>query len=156
MKILSNFHWQSSQKYRARLCCDLELDLGMGYPGIHEFCHDSNLWGILRDDRLTIMAGYASDLCSPGFYLFGKWYGTPSKGAELPAFLHDFARQFMRPNVACSPWDRKGSDDLFYNALRMMRHPLAGTYHGAVAGPIGDLWMRLNRPRPETYCRCHE
>lgn len=155
MKLLSEFHWKSSPKYRAVLTCDPVIDLQMGYRGDHEFVHEGTTWGFLHDDILTMQAGYASDLCSPGFYLFGKWHGTYSKGCEIPAYLHDFARQFMRPNVACSPWDRKGADDLFYNAMTMVKFPGRGLYHGAVKGPIGNLWMHLNRSRPKTSCRCH-
>jgi hypothetical protein len=153
MKQLSEFHFQPTRKYRAVLTCDLELNLGMGYKGYHEFCADSGqLLGILSDDDLTIFAGYASDLCSPGFYLFGRWYGTPSKGMELEAFLHDFARQVM--DVPCCPWDRKGSDDLFYNAGKMRGHGMRiKIYHGAVAGFFGSLWIKLNKPRHEVYCR---
>lgn len=154
MKLLSEFHHQASKTHRAVLTCDLTVNLGEGHVGYHEFCHDQNLWGILNNDRLTIMAGYASDLCSPGFYLFGKWYGTPSKGAELASFLHDFTRQFMRPNVECSPWDRKATDRIFYNALCMTRFPGRDLYHGAVSNILGDVWMWLNRPRPDVYCRC--
>lgn len=155
MKRLSEFDWISTRKYRGMLTADLVLDLGMGYRGRHDFRHTGTSWGILSDDQLTIFAGYASDLCSPGFYLLGRWWGTPSRNAELPAFLHDFVRQFMAPAVACSPWDRKGADDLFYNALRMQRHPLAGTYHGAVSGPLGRIWERINKPRLAVSCACH-
>lgn len=155
MTIVTPFQWTSSREYRAVLTADAKVYLGMGYSGRHEFCsEDGTLRGVLENDMLTLRAGYASDLCSPGYYLFGKWFGTPSKGAEIPAFLHDFARQFMRPNVACSPWDRKGSDVIFYNALTMVKHPLRDIYHGAVAGVFGNAWMALNRPRPKNYCRC--
>jgi TM2 domain-containing membrane protein YozV len=153
MRLLSQCRHEPTRRHRAVLTADLSLDLGMGYRGTHHFYHEQTLWGVLVDDHLHILAGYASDLCSPGFYLFGRWWGTPSKGAELASILHDFARQFMRPAVACSPWDRKGSDDLFYNALCLSNHPLASTYHGAVAGRLGDLWLRLNRPRPAVSCK---
>lgn len=151
MKLLSDFHWKSTSSHRAVLTCDVTVDLEEGYTGYHEFCHDNNLWGILRGDKLTIMAGYASDLCSPGFCLFGRWYGTPSRGDELAAILHDFTRQFMAPNLECSPWKREDTDRIFYNSLSRGRRSL---YHGAVAGPLGSLWIWLNKPRPDVYCRC--
>lgn len=154
MKRISEFCWQPTRKYRAVLTADLVLDLGMGYKGRHEFCAgEGQLLGILNDDKLTILKGYASDLCSPGFYLFGRWFGTPSKGLELEAFVHDFARQMV--GLPCCPWDRKGSDDLFYNAGKMRGHGMKiDVYHGAVAGRLGNLWMRLNKPRHDVYCRC--
>lgn len=136
------------------MTCDALWDLEMGYRGYHEFCHEDLLLGILRDDRLTILKGYASDLCSPGWYLLGEWYGTPSKGKEDKSIVHDFTRQFMRPHVACSPWDRKATDDIFYNGMRDSKTWGKSLFHGAVAGPIGSAWMWLNKPRPDVYCRC--
>ncbi len=153
MKLISTFHWSPSRKWRAVLGGDLVIDLGIGHRGHHEFVHGQTVWGTLINDRLTIFAGYASDLCSPGFYLFGRWFGTPSRGAELPAILHDFLRQFMAPNLACSPWDRHETDRLFFNALEMVGFCGRDVYHGAVAGPIGSLWIWLNKPRPDVYCR---
>jgi hypothetical protein len=153
MKQLSSFYFDPSRKYRAVLACDLVIDLGAGFRGHHEFQHQETLWGVLDDDRLTIFAGYASDLCSPGFYFCGRWFGTPSKGAELAAFLHDFLRQFMAPNLACSPWDRAETDRLFYNAMTMLGFRGRDIYNGAVAGPLGSLWIWLNKPRPDVYCR---
>lgn len=152
MKLLSEFTWEPSRKYRAVTTCDIVLDLGMGYVGSHEFrTKDNRLLGILNDDRLTIFAGYASDLCSPGWYFLGRWYGTPSKGMELEAILHDFARQVM--DTPCCPWDRHGSDDLFYNCGKMRGHGMKiDLYHGAVAGPVGSLWIWLNRPRHDIFC----
>lgn len=154
MKQITDLHYNPSKTHRAVLTSELVVDLGEGHVGYHEFCHDGNLWGILNNDRLAIMAGYASDLCSPGFYLFGKWYGTPSKGAELAAFIHDFTRQFIRPNVECSPWTRKDTDRIFYNALKMTRFKGRDIYHGAVSGFLGSFWTWINRPRHDVYCRC--
>lgn len=154
MILLSEFDFKSTRKHRGVLTCDVELDLEMGYKGSHEFHHKKTCWGRIDDDHLTMLAGYASDLCSPGFWLFGKWRGTYSEGMELESILHDFARQFMRPGLACSPWDRKGTDDLFYNAGQMRGSKLIPTYHAFVASPIGSAWMALNRARPEVYCRC--
>lgn len=151
MKQLAGFHFSSDKKYRAKLTADLVLDLGMGYRGYHVFAHEETRWGMLNNDVLTIFAGYASDLCSPGIYVFGVWLGTPSRGMELEAFVHDFLRQFM--SVPCVPWDRKSSDAIFYNAGIMRGHNMKiKVYHGAVAGKLGDLWMWLNKERPEVSC----
>jgi hypothetical protein len=154
MILLSEFEFAPTRKHRGVLRRDLELDLCMGFTGQHEFYHKATCWGRANDDHLTILAGYASDLCSPGFWLFGKWRGTYSQGMELEAFLHDFLRQFMRPGLPCSPWGRKTTDDLFYNAGKMRKSKLIPTYHAFVASPIGSAWIALNRARPDVSCRC--
>ena len=154
MHLLSPVSWKSTRKYRAVTTGDLVLDLCMGFKGTHFFYCGETLLGMIVDDILTIFAGYASDLCSPGFYLLGMWVGTYSRGMELEAFLHDFLRQFLIP---CAPWDRKITDTLFYNAGRMRGHGIRiKIYHGAVSGKLGDAWMWLNKSRPDVYCRSHE
>ena len=103
--------------------------------------------------RLVVHAGYASDGYSPVIsYPFSRdpqdpWLRltpTPQCGFA-PAILHDITRQFL--NVPGCPWDREQTDTWFFNCLVAggMSRRRAGIYHHAVAGPIGDVYIKATR-----------
>jgi len=139
-------------KYRFQLIADFEIDLRKGWTGYHDFFDKDSRIAVLDGDKLTIMAGYAFDGCSPAFRIGGYWFGTPTPPATVAAALvHDCLRQFM--GVKCAPFTRKDTDDIFYDILKAHKFPLADEYHGAVAGMAGTLFSKLTR-RPKTlHCR---
>ena len=105
-----------------------------------------------RNGRLIVHVGYASDGYSPVIYSpWGKaddpWLRltpTPRCGFA-PAILHDVTRQFL--NVPGCPWDREQTDEWFFNCLVAggVSKRRAGVYHHAVAGIVGDLYIRATR-----------
>jgi len=104
--------------------------------------------GLCVDGILRIYAGYACDGYSPVLKIFGKFIRlTPTpKCGMLPAVVHDFTRQFIE--VKGCPWDRKFSDDLFYDLLVAgQEKKIASIYHGAVAGKVGDLFIAISRKK---------
>lgn len=116
------------------------------------FYTGNQLLGRLSSDgRLEIAQKYACDGYSPTIRFFTKWLRitpTPKKAGFFPAILHDFTRQFCE--VEGSPWGRKESDTWFYDVLINGGESkrLAGTYYGAVAKTIGDIWFKFRRHDP--------
>jgi hypothetical protein len=154
-RLLSDFAYGPSESYRGVLHRDCVVDLCKGFRGFHEFRHGKRLLGVLFDDRLTIVEGYASDLCSPAVRIGKVWIGTPTSDREaLAAFVHDFVRQTMR--LPCSPWDRKTTDDLFWDFLTERKSRVRRLYHFAVSSGIGSLYIALSKPDPQITCTCHE
>ena len=102
---------------------------------------------------LTVKAGYALDGYSPviscPFFCDPEdpWLRlTPTpKCGFAPAILHDITRQFL--NVPGCPWDREQTDEWFYNCLIAggTSKRRAGVYHHAVAGPVGDIYIKATR-----------
>lgn len=152
MKIVEELVLGPHRKYRAVVVKRFVVDLEKGFKGRHEFKHYNGFHlGSLNDDLLTINEGYTSDLASPAINVLGKWIGTPTGRREGPGvIIHDFTRQTMR--IPCSPWDRKITDDLFYDALVLCGSRLAGVYHAAVSGFAGDLFLRFTQKPLDVYC----
>lgn len=131
--------------------------MGRDLGAIYEFCSDDQL--LARHDRgkLSILKGYASDGYSPVIRLpFGKFLRlTPTPKAGMwPALGHDLTRQFV--DVEGCPWARLDTDTFFYNWLVVggTSPDMAGTYYGAVAGPVGDAFIKLTRkPDPHLWIK---
>ena len=152
MKIIRSAVRGKHHKYRAFLLNCPQYDLQKGYKSRHTFIHDNGfVLGSVIGDILTINEGYTSDLASPAIRIFGKWVGTPTSERELDGvILHDFLRQTMR--VLCSPWNRKDTDDLFYEALLEGGSKRAGLYHWAVSSAPGDLFLKLTTKPLDVHC----
>jgi hypothetical protein len=154
-RLLSDFRWHGSFSYRAKLDRDCTVDLRKGLRGCHEFYDEFDFrFAILEDDRLTMMRGLTSDLCSPATYAFGFWIGTPSGNKEaLAAYVHDTTRQILAAGCV-NGLTRKMTDDLFYDFLTEARSKWNRLFHHAVAGPVGTAYMMI-KPKPIVYCSCH-
>ena len=142
-------------KHRFVLVEDWKVDLQMGLRGYHELRDNDSLWAVLHDDLLTVMAGYACDGCSPAWRVFGRWYGTPTPpGAIGPAIVHDVLRGYL--GLPCLKYDRKFTDDVFYNLLKRSGFEWGDVYHGAVAGFWGNVYIKMTAARPSSaVCACH-
>jgi hypothetical protein len=103
--------------------------------------------------QLIVHEGYACDGYSPVLSCPFKsdrsdpWLRltpTPACG-YAPAILHDITRQFL--GVQGCPWDRKQTDEWFYNCLLAggVSKRMAGIYHHAVAGSFGSLYIAATR-----------
>jgi hypothetical protein len=136
---------------------DLKIDLGMGLYGYHEFYDGETLEGVLDDDTVTIFSGFRSDGCSPAWRIpfTNQWVGTFTPYAALPGcFAHDFLSKYRAPK--CTGLSRKMTDDVFWNLLHLEGFGLRDIYHGAVAGPAGNLYLHLQRKKPSNAgCRIH-
>ncbi len=154
-RILSELRYTSGGRYRFCLTADLAVDLGLGLNGNHVLRDGETDWAILRGDILTIFEGYAFDGCSPAWQIFGRWFGTPTpRKAVAAAAVHDCLRGYL--GLDCLHYTRKDTDDVFWNMLKAEGFPMGGVYHGAVAGPIGSLYIRLTAARPnKANCKCH-
>lgn len=153
MIFLSPFREEPGDTYRSCLTADFTVDLEKGYQGNHDFVSLENgfRFASLHDDFFTLYTGYASDLCSPAVRIGRKWLGTPSSEKEKPgAYIHDAARQVMR--LACCPWNRKDTDDFFWDALTVTGSRQRNTYHFAVSSVIGSVFMLLTRKEPDCFC----
>jgi hypothetical protein len=155
IRILSDLRYQYGGKYRFQLTGDLVVYLNKGWQGHHDLCDGETTWAILDDDKLTIMAGYSFDGCSPSIRMFGRWFGTPTpKKAVAASAVHDALRGYM--GIKCLSYTRKDTDDVFFDMLKLSGFALGSVYHGAVAGPIGSLYSRLTSARPNNArCSCH-
>jgi hypothetical protein len=146
MLLTHGTHYQITERWPVVIRVPLATGLPIASPPL-DFLSGNQLLGTLDADRLTIMPGYACDGYSPVFRLCGRWVRlTPVPPAGLwPAVLHDFLRQFQA--VPGCPWNRKNTDDWFYDALTAggTWHRQAGLYHAAVAGPAGTAWIKLTR-----------
>jgi hypothetical protein len=122
----------------------LAVNLGLGLRGYHLFMHKGQPIGHLKDDRLRIFQGYASDGASPHFGTIGKVrIGTPSHAKTAPGFfVHDFLYQFAP--LKCCPWTYAQADDVLYRLMRNEGSVLAAPYYTAVA-LLGGLHRRLTR-----------
>jgi hypothetical protein len=115
------------------------------FGGTYHFYSGDKLLAIHKLSLLVILGGYASDGYSPVKRLFGKWIRfvrTPKCGFG-PAVIHDLTRQFL--NTPGCPWDRKQTDDWFYNCLRRGGEPHTGIFHRAVAGSLGTAYIWMTR-----------
>lgn len=155
-RLLSDFVHGPSHGFRSWLKYDCIVDLRKGLRGVHEFTEWGHLFAILDDDRLTICGNQGSDLCSPAVKIGPFWIGTPSGPNEaLAAWVHDTTRRAMR--AGCSGLTRKMTDDLFYDFLTEARSRCSRLYHGAVASPIGSLYMRFTQSKLNGIaCTCHK
>ena len=125
----------------------ISAPLGFDLGAVYEFYSGPHLLGRHERGKLTICKRYACDGYSPVLRLFGKFLRltpTPSAGM-FPAIGHDFTRQMLAA-TGC-PWDREDTDEFFYNWLVAggTSPSLAGTYYGAVAGPVGSAFIALTR-----------
>jgi hypothetical protein len=154
-KVLSDLRYDCGGRYRFVLSGDYVVGLGLGLKGYHELVDGRTVWATLEDDKLTIMAGYAFDGCSPAWRVLGKWYGTPTpRKAVGPAAVHDCLRGYMK--LACLRITRKNTDDVFWNMLKAEGFQLGDVYHGAVSGPLGDVYSYFTAARPsKASCACH-
>jgi len=127
------------------LISNFEFELDRDFGGVYEFYSGSKLLGIITGSKLEILRGYAGDGYSPVISLFDCWIRlTPTpKCGFAPAVIHDFTRQFL--NTPGCPWDRKQTDDWFYNCLRRGGEPRTGIFHRAVAGPLGTAYIWATR-----------
>lgn len=153
--ILSHVEYRYGGKYRFVLTQDLVVDLNKGLKGYHILRDGKTSWAILDRDQLTIFAGYAFDGCSPAWRFFGRWYGTPTPPAAVAAAcVHDCLRGYL--GLGCISYDRKATDDVFFDMLKTAGFKPAEIYHGAVAGPLGSLYLKLTGNRPSrANCKCH-
>lgn len=156
-RLLSAFTWERSRKYRAITTCEVVVKLNRPqYRGSHRFVLDGRLLASLDNDILTIHEGYASDLCSPAIRIGKWWIGTPTSEREaLAAIVHDVTRQLLASKLACIPWDRKDTDDFFFEFLKESNSWVSGIYHRAVSGLVGSLFMRLTARTYKMSCQNH-
>ena len=129
-------------------------NMGRDFGAIFHLYSGPQLLARHANGRLVLMKHYASDGYSPVIRVFGKFvYLTPwPKCGVWPALGHDVMRQFV--GVEGCPWDRIDTDLCFYNWLTAGGvHPdVAGTYYGAVAGVVGDIFINLTRkPDPDLW-----
>lgn len=157
MKALSNFCYESADEARGVLLADLVVDLQKGYRGFHQFSSlESGVFAELENDIFTIYDGFKSDLCSPAFRVFGKWVGTWSTEREaFGSFIHDAARRVRR--LPCCPFNRKDTDDFFFDALALKGSLVTKPYHYAVSSFIGTAFIKLTEKRSiDCYCKTHQ
>lgn len=156
-RIQSELVWRTSPECRGQLKADLAIDLRKGYRGQHVFCLDGIPFATLNDDLFTTLSGYRSDLCSPAVKIRGRYIGTPTTRHEVAAaFTHDAMRTAL--GCPCCPFDRKITDDTFYDLLLESGSRWTPIYHGAVAGIIGSfyIWLSRFRKAPAITCQHHE
>ena len=155
MKFLTDCHYASTDASRGVLVSDLVVDLEKGYKGYHEFSSlEQGVFATLDDDIFTVKNGYPSDLCSPAVRIWGKWYGTHTGEREAPgAFVHDAARRIYQ--LQCVPFDRKDTDDFFWDALRLKGSRLKRTYHFAVSSFIGTVFLWTTLKKLDCYCKSY-
>lgn len=152
-RLLSEPSYAYGGKYRFTLTSDLVVRLDRGFRGYHELCDGGKTWAILDGDKLTIMAGYAFDGCSPAVRVFGRWVGTPTPRKAVAAAAHDCLRGYM--GLPCLPYDRKTTDEVFYDMLDAEGFEGRDIYHGAVAGFWGSTFIWLTRGPSTANCKCH-
>lgn len=155
MRFLTECHYATSEATRGVLVSDFVVDLQKGYKGYHEFSSlEDGIFGTLDDDFLTIKNGYKSDLCSPAKHIGKKWHGTPTSEREAPgAFIHDMARRVCR--LQCVPFDRKDTDDFFWDALHLTNSRLKRTYHFFVSSFVGTVFIWFTLKKMDCYCKTY-
>lgn len=156
MKALSEFHFTSTIRSRGLLVEDYVVDLEKGYRDRHVFANlDGNKFMTMDGDILTLHKGFRWDLCSPSFRFRNWWLGTPSGPREAPgSAIHDATRRVMR--LGCVPFDRKDTDDFFWDALGLSGSRVKRTYHFVVASPLGTLFIKLSKKPLDCQCLKHE
>ena len=155
MRFITECHYASSEEARGVLVSDLVVDLQKGYKGYHEFSSlEEGTFATLDDDFLTIKNGYKSDLCSPSKRVGKKWHGTPTSEREAPgAFIHDATRRVCQ--LQCVPFDRKDTDDFFWDALRLKNSRLKRTYHFFVSSFFGTVFIWLTLKKMHCHCKTY-
>lgn len=147
--LLPGRHYASTVEYAVVVQRAIECFIPIYGHDLKFYAGEQLLGTLSRQGCLTILPGYACDGYSPVRKIFKWWWRitpTPSCGM-FPSILHDFLRQFLW--VTPCPWSRKQSDDCFYNAMIAGgAENLAGIYHGAVASPLGTLYMSLSKTDP--------
>jgi hypothetical protein len=152
--LLSEPSYAYGGKYRFTLTSDLVVDLSRGFRGHHELCDGGKTWAILDGDELRMMAGYAFDGCSPAMRVLGHWVGTPTpRKAVAAAAVHDCLRGYL--GLPCLSYDRKTTDEVFYDMLDAEEFEGRDIYHGAVAGFWGSAFIWLTRGPSTANCKCH-
>lgn len=154
-RVLSELRYDEGGRYRFVLTSDLVVHLNKGLRGNHVLRDGDTDWATLRGDTLTIFSGYAFDGCSPAWRVFGRWFGTPTPhNAVAAAAVHDCLRGYL--GLPCLHYTRQDTDDVFWDMLKEAGFAMGDVYHGAVAGPIGSLYLRLTAARPNrATCKCH-
>lgn len=152
MKHISSLRYRTTGVHRAQLVADFTVDVEKGFQGYHEYEDEDGFhFATLNDDFLTLHAGWGWDKCSPSVKVFGRWFGTYSGTAEtFASAIHDATRAILAAD--CSPFTRKMTDDLFWDALVLKKSRVRRTFHTAVASPIGSFFMWLTRGRSECSC----
>lgn len=153
MKLLSEFQYKTDGTGRFVLTDALVVDLEKGYKGYHEFSSlEDGLFATLHDDILTLYADFCWDGCSPAWYFKGKRIGTPNGEAEkFASCIHDFARRVYL--LACVPFERKDTDDFFFDALALKNSKVKRLFHFAVSSFIGTFFIWITSGKLKYYCR---
>lgn len=106
---------------------------------------DNRVWATLTGDgTLTVMAGYMWNGCSPKWWAFGRWWGTPDPVCtRLASLVHDILYQFGK--TTHFPFNREACDMVFYNIMIACsaNKDFAGTYYGAVC-KVGCRFFKNN------------
>jgi hypothetical protein len=106
---------------------------------------DGRTWATLDGSGvLTIMSGYSWNGCSPKWWAFGRWWGTPDPVCtHLASLVHDVLYQFG--NTDHFPINREACDMVFYNIMIACsaNKDFAGTYYGAVC-KLGCRFFKKN------------
>lgn len=154
-KLISEPRYRFGGSSRIQLAGPLVADLRMGWTENHHLAESGTVWATLEGDILTIMEGYTFDGCSPCFKILGRYVGTPTPARSIAAAaIHDCLRQFL--GQPCLEYNRKDTDDIFYNIMRSTGFRGAKIYHGAVAGFWGTMFMFLRSPtQSKTHCIDH-
>lgn len=152
MLLLHAPSYKQTSTSRAVSTSALWVDLQKGFKGTHKFYDKRGRYiALLVDDELTIFEGFEWDLASPAFRVGRKWLGTPTSDREVAAtMLHDFARGLL--GHACCPWNRKHTDDFFYDLMELQHSRVSRLYHWFVANPVGTLYIKLTYKGPQYTC----
>jgi len=147
--------YKQTDTSRAVSMSALWVDLQKGFKGTHKFYDKAGRHvALLVDDELTIFEGFRWDLASPSFRVGRKWLGTPTSEHEVAAtLLHDFSRGSL--GCPCCPWNRKDTDDFFYDLMELQHSRLTKLYHWFVSNPIGTLYIKLTYRGPQYVCKQH-
>lgn len=152
MLLLHAPSYKQTRSSRAVSTSSLWVDLRKGYRGTHKFYDRIGRYiALLVDDELTIFEGFEWDLASPSFRVGRKWLGTPTSDREIAAtLLHDFARGLL--GCPCCPWNRKHTDDFFYDLMELQHSRVTRLYHWFVSNPVGTLYIKLTYKGPQYTC----
>lgn len=155
MLLLSAPSYKQTGTSRAVSTSVLWVDLQKGFKGTHKFYDKAGRYvAMLVDDELTVFEGFKWDLASPSFRVGRKWFGTPTSEHEVAAtLLHDFSRGLL--GCPCCPWNRKHTDDFFYDLMELQHSRLTKLYHWFVSNPIGTLYIKLTYRGPQYACQQH-
>lgn len=146
-RLTPGIHYAPRGRWAVGLTQPIGYGLGRDLGAIYEFYSDKTLLATHESGWMTISGNYACDGYSPVLHFRGRFIRltpTPCCGM-FPAIQHDLQRQFV--GVEGCPWTREQTDRDFYDAMiagRVHRH-LAGTFYGTVAGPAGNVFIRLTR-----------